>query len=71
MSIAFYLLYAKLEEQYGLARHAMAIYDRATRAVLPEEQSEVRYCIYIMYCVAFHALVKCSVDVYYLYQESC
>ena len=39
--IDYYLLYAKLEEQYGLARHAMAIYDRATKAVLPGEQLEV------------------------------
>ncbi|XP_046839668.1 pre-mRNA-splicing factor SYF1-like [Xenia sp. Carnegie-2017] len=38
---AFYLMYARLEEDHGLARHAMAIYDRATRAVLPEEQFEV------------------------------
>ena len=38
---ALYLLYAKLEEDHGLARHAMNIYDRATRAVLPEEQYEV------------------------------
>ena len=36
-----YLLYAKLEEEYGLARHAMAVYERATTAVLPEEQFEV------------------------------
>ncbi|KAJ3074356.1 pre-mRNA-splicing factor syf1 [Podochytrium sp. JEL0797] len=28
-----YLLYAKLEEDHGLTRHAMKIYDRATRAV--------------------------------------
>jgi hypothetical protein len=26
-----------------LARHAMAVYDRATKAVLPEEQNEVKY----------------------------
>ena len=39
---AIYLLYAKLEEEHGLARHAMAVYDRATVAVLPEEQYEVR-----------------------------
>ena len=38
---AIYLLYAKLEENYGLARHAMAVYDRATKGVLPEEQYEV------------------------------
>ena len=30
--IVFYLLYVKLEEQYGLARHAMSIYERATSA---------------------------------------
>ncbi len=41
--LAYYLLYAKLEDQYGLARHAMAIYDRATKSVLPEEQFEVRH----------------------------
>ena len=38
---AIYLLYAKLEEEFGLARHAMAVYDRSTEAVLPEEQMEV------------------------------
>lgn len=39
--IGFYLLYAKLEEEHGLARHAMAVYERATSAVLPEEMFEV------------------------------
>lgn len=39
---ALYLLYAKLEEEHGMARHAMAVYDRATKAVLPEEQFDVR-----------------------------
>ena len=28
-----FLLYAKLEEQYGMARHAMAVYERAINAV--------------------------------------
>ncbi|KAK3088543.1 hypothetical protein FSP39_020393 [Pinctada imbricata] len=41
-----YLLYAKLEEEHGLARHAMAVYDRATKAVLPEEQNEM-FNVYI------------------------
>ena len=36
-----YLLYAKLEEEHGLARHAMAVYERATTVVLPDEQYEV------------------------------
>lgn len=39
--LALYLLYAKLEEEHGLARHAMAVYERATGAVLPEERFEV------------------------------
>ncbi|ETE73828.1 Pre-mRNA-splicing factor SYF1, partial [Ophiophagus hannah] len=41
-----YLLYAKLEEEYGLARHAMAVYERATQAVLPSEKHDM-YNIYI------------------------
>lgn len=41
-----YLLYAKLEMEYGMARHAMAVYDRATRAVLSGEQPEM-FNIYI------------------------
>uniref|UniRef100_A0A8C2ES27 Pre-mRNA-splicing factor SYF1 n=1 Tax=Cyprinus carpio TaxID=7962 RepID=A0A8C2ES27_CYPCA len=41
-----YLLYAKLEEEYGLARHAMAVYERATAAVEPEEQHQM-FNIYI------------------------
>ena len=28
-----YLKYAKLEEDHGLVRHAMAIYDRATKVL--------------------------------------
>lgn len=43
---AFYLMYARLEEDHGLARHAMALYDRATKAVLPAEQFEI-FNIYI------------------------
>ncbi|XP_071096632.1 pre-mRNA-splicing factor SYF1-like [Haliotis cracherodii] len=43
---ALYLLYARLEEEHGLARHAMAVYERATNAVLPEEQYEM-YNVYI------------------------
>ncbi|OWF46129.1 pre-mRNA-splicing factor SYF1-like [Mizuhopecten yessoensis] len=43
---AIFLLYAKLEEEHGLARHAMAVYDRATKGVLPEEQAEM-FNVYI------------------------
>ncbi len=38
---AFYLMYAKLEEDHGLARHAMSVYQRATNALLPDEKYEV------------------------------
>lgn len=41
-----YLMYAKLEEDHGLARHAMRIYDRATRAVGDEDRFEM-FTIYI------------------------
>ncbi|XP_038596385.1 pre-mRNA-splicing factor SYF1 [Tachyglossus aculeatus] len=41
-----YLLYARLEEEWGLARHAMAVYERATRAVEPGEQHDM-FNIYI------------------------
>jgi pre-mRNA-splicing factor SYF1 len=36
-----YLMYGALEEERGLARHAMRIYERATRAVSDEEKSEM------------------------------
>ncbi|RHZ79462.1 hypothetical protein Glove_145g19 [Diversispora epigaea] len=36
-----YLMYGKLEEDYGLARHAMRIYDRATRAVADEDRFDM------------------------------
>ena len=55
---AFYLMYAKLEENHGLARHAMAIYERSTKAVLPEEQFEVStlessVVTYFLFCISF------------------
>ena len=39
--LGIYLLFAKLEEEHGLARHAMTVYDRATKAVPADEQLEV------------------------------
>lgn len=44
--LAIYLLYAKLEENYGLARHAMAVYERATEAVEVGERHHM-FNIYI------------------------
>eukprot|EP01051_Picozoa_sp_SAG22_P018639 SAG22_NODE_3196_length_1862_cov_2.152014_1_plen_457_part_10 len=37
----FYLMYAKLEEEHGLVRHAMNIYDRATKAVHDADKYEL------------------------------
>ncbi|XP_055624292.1 pre-mRNA-splicing factor syf1 homolog [Toxorhynchites rutilus septentrionalis] len=41
-----YLLYAKLEEDHGLARHAMAVYERATTAV-KEDETFAMFNLYI------------------------
>ncbi|KAF7112370.1 hypothetical protein RHSIM_RhsimUnG0236300 [Rhododendron simsii] len=41
-----YLRYAKLEEDYGLAKQAMKVYDRSTKAVPPHEKLSM-YEIYI------------------------
>lgn len=35
-------MYAKFEENHGLAKRAIKIYERGTEAVLPEERYEVR-----------------------------
>lgn len=37
-------MFAQLEEEHGLAKRAMSIYDRATRAVKPEDKFEVSLC---------------------------
>ncbi|KAM0747226.1 TPR-like protein [Meredithblackwellia eburnea MCA 4105] len=36
-----YLLYGKLEEEYGLAKRAMAVYERATKAVDTKDRMEM------------------------------
>eukprot|EP01114_Cavostelium_apophysatum_P017774 TRINITY_DN5355_c0_g1_i2.p1 TRINITY_DN5355_c0_g1~~TRINITY_DN5355_c0_g1_i2.p1 ORF type:complete len:856 (+),score=276.49 TRINITY_DN5355_c0_g1_i2:217-2784(+) len=42
----FFVLYAELEERYGLARHAMSIYDRATRSVADKDKFAI-FSLYI------------------------
>ncbi|KAJ8875020.1 hypothetical protein PR048_022910 [Dryococelus australis] len=54
---ALYLLYAKLEEEHGMARHAMAVYERATKAVLPEEMFEL-FNIYIKKAAEIYGVPK-------------
>ena len=51
------LLYAKLEEDHGLTRHAMRIYDRATRVVNDEDRGEM-FDIYIAKATSFFGLVS-------------
>lgn len=52
-----YLLYAKLEEEHGMARHAMAVYERATSAVLAEEMFDV-FNIYIKRAAEIYGVPK-------------
>ncbi|OZJ05986.1 hypothetical protein BZG36_01231 [Bifiguratus adelaidae] len=57
-----YFMYGKLEEDYGLARHAMRIYDRATIAVAKEDRVEV-YNYYIQKATASFGLTAAR-DIY-------
>jgi pre-mRNA-splicing factor SYF1 len=38
-------MYARLEEDYGLAKRLMAMYDRATRVVADKDKFEVSFSI--------------------------
>lgn len=53
----FYLLYAKLEEEHGLARHAMSIYERATTAVKDSEMVDM-FNIYIKKAAEIYGLPR-------------
>ncbi|KAI8921389.1 hypothetical protein DFJ77DRAFT_426249 [Powellomyces hirtus] len=52
-----YTMYAKLEEDFGLARHAMRIYDRATRAVGDEDRFEM-FTVYIAKATSYFGLTS-------------
>ncbi|XP_047948131.1 pre-mRNA-splicing factor SYF1-like [Salvia hispanica] len=52
-----YLQYAKLEEDYGLAKRAMRVYDQATKAVPPNEKLGM-YEIYITRAADIFGLPK-------------
>lgn len=54
---SIFLLYAKLEEEHGLARHAMAVYERATTSVLPEQMFEM-FNIYIKKAAEIYGVPK-------------
>lgn len=53
----FYIKYAKTEEKYGLERHAMAVYDRATR-VVPEAKRIDLYRLYIKKVEIYFGITK-------------
>lgn len=53
----FYIKYAKAEEQFGLARHAMAVYDRATK-VVPEARKLDIYRLYIRKVEKYYGVTK-------------
>ncbi|KAH7430038.1 hypothetical protein KP509_09G080100 [Ceratopteris richardii] len=52
-----FLQYAKLEEEFGLAARAMAVYDRAAKAV-PDNEKMAIYEIYIARAAAFFGIPK-------------
>nr|GEZ80163.1 pre-mRNA-splicing factor SYF1 [Tanacetum cinerariifolium] len=52
-----YLQYAKLEEDFGLAKKAMEVYDRATKAVPASEQWSM-YEIYIARAAEIYSVPK-------------
>ncbi|EPQ58752.1 hypothetical protein GLOTRDRAFT_104017 [Gloeophyllum trabeum ATCC 11539] len=50
-----FLMYAQLEEEYGLAKRAMAIYDRATQVIADEDKFEM-FTLYIAKAAANYGL---------------
>ena len=64
MSKPLFLMYAQLEEDYGLAKRAMNIYERATQSVADEDKFEVRINSVLCY---IHPLTN-PIDVYHLHR---
>jgi len=52
-----FLLYAKLEEEHGLARHAMAVYDRAIAAVEKKDTFEI-FNIYLRKAAEIYGVTR-------------
>lgn len=46
-----------MEEEHGLARHAMQVYSRATKAVPPEEKLTI-YNIYLQHAQQIYGITK-------------
>lgn len=56
-SKVFYIMYADLEEEFGLARHVISVYDRATRAV-EEKDRFAMYSLYISKVTEFFGITR-------------
>eukprot|EP00921_Rhytidocystis_pertsovi_P010004 GHVQ01015998.1.p1 GENE.GHVQ01015998.1~~GHVQ01015998.1.p1 ORF type:complete len:864 (-),score=84.98 GHVQ01015998.1:311-2902(-) len=52
-----YLLYAKLEEEFGLAKHALRIYERACASVTSEEKFDM-FTLYIAKTAELFGVIK-------------
>lgn len=58
-----FLLYAQYEEQYGLTKHAMHIYERAASAVEPGEKAQVSAVLFVcIYPVCMSCLLSFITD---------
>ncbi len=55
--MTFYLMYAEMEEKYGLISHAVEIYDRMVEAV-PYEDKENAFYVYISKVSNFLGITK-------------
>lgn len=53
----FYIMYANLEEEFGLARHAMSVYDRATSAVADQDRFSV-FALYVQRAAEFFGVTR-------------
>ena len=54
---ALYLLYAQMEENHGLARHALKVYNRATKCVPPDQKLEL-YNVYLQHANQMYGIPK-------------
>lgn len=54
----FYLLYAKLEEEHGLARHVMNVYERAAANVQEADMFDI-FNLYIKKASEIYGITKC------------
>jgi pre-mRNA-splicing factor SYF1 len=54
---SIFIMYADLEEKFGLARNALRIYDRATEDVIQQDQYEM-YQLYIAKAASFFGLAR-------------